>query len=305
MISAVRPEPVPVHALILTLDEERHIRRCIASVRPYCAGVLVIDSGSRDATRAIAEELGAEVIVHPFTTHAGQVNAGIRHLAGRDGWVLRIDADEVLAPPPGGQLVRPGEPLTGLLVRRRIVFLGRRIRFGGLEPNWQMRLWRNGAARCEQRWMDEHVAIAGEVGRSAVVVSDINLNSVGWWTRKHENYASREAIEMLDRRHGFLARAAPAGGALHRAARVRRFVKNRIYSRLPGAARAIGYFVYRYGLRLGFLDGREGYYFHFLQACWYRTLVDCKIDEIERHHRLHGGDWPAAILATTGIDTRS
>lgn len=292
----------PVHALVLTLNEAIHIRRCIESVLPYCASVLVVDSGSTDETREIAATLGAEVIVNPFRTHAGQVNAGIAHLAGRGGWIFRIDADEVLETPLDNMLIAADDSHAGLLIRRRIFFLGRRIRHGGLEPNWQMRLWREGAGTCEQRWMDEHVAVQGKIAKSTIELSDINLNSIGWWTLKHNNYASREAIEMLDRKYGFLVRDTPAGDRLHGSAQLKRAIKNNIYGRLPSGARSSIYFFYRYVLRLGVLDGGPGYYFHFLQAFWYRTLVDAKISEIERHRTLHNGSWAESIRAATGID---
>jgi glycosyltransferase involved in cell wall biosynthesis len=85
-----------IHAVILTLDEEQHIAHCIKSLGGQCTTVTVIDSGSKDGTIEIARALGAEVLVNPFITHAGQVHFAIDSLAGQGGWLLRIDADEVL-----------------------------------------------------------------------------------------------------------------------------------------------------------------------------------------------------------------
>lgn len=298
--SAGRGEPV--HAFILTLNEELHIARCIASIREHCASVLVIDSESSDRTCEIARQMGAEVIVHRFTTHAAQVNAAIDHLAGRGGWLMRIDADEVLEPPAEGLLVRAGETADGLIVRRHIHFMGRRMLHGGLQPNWHLRLWREGKGRCEQRWMDEHIFVAGRTRTTTrIEIADINLNPVGWWTAKHNGYASREAIEVLARKYPLLDREPPEATTLHGPVRLKRLVKERLFNRLPGGMRAKAYFFWRYWVRLGFLDGTEGYFFHFLQAYWYRTLIDCKVREIEIYRDTNGVPLKDAVAAVTGL----
>lgn len=297
-------EGEPVHGFILTLNEEIHIERCIASISKYCATVLVIDSGSTDRTCDIARALGAEVIVHPFTTHAAQVNAAIDHLEARGGWLMRIDADEVLEPPKDGLLVPAGEAADGLIVRRHIHFMGRRMLHGGLQPNWHLRLWRVGKGRCEQRWMDEHIFVDGRTRTTAIEIADINLNPVGWWTAKHNGYASREAIEVLARKYPLLDRAAPEAAPLHGPVRLKRLVKERLFNRLPGGMRAKIYFFWRYWLRLGFLDGAEGYFFHFLQVYWYRTLIDCKVREIEIYRDANQVSLEQAVTAITGLHVR-
>lgn len=294
-----------IHAIILTLDEEQHIARCISSIREQCATITLVDSGSKDRTAEIARDFGADVVINPFVTHAGQVNFAIDHLAPRGGWLFRIDADEVLDPDSKCTLasaVGSAEDATdGLLIQRRIHFLGRRIRHGAIEPSWQLRLWRNGRGCCEQRWMDEHVMVAGGVARSGVVTADINLNSLTWWTAKHNSYASREAIEVLNARHRFLPKRALTGTASPQA-KTKRWIKENLYARLPAGTRAALYFWYRYLIRLGFLDGPEGYYFHTLQGRWYRTLVDAKVAEIEKCAEAKGIDISTAIRECTGID---
>ncbi|MFC3205339.1 glycosyltransferase family 2 protein [Aquamicrobium soli] len=294
-----------IHAIILTLDEEKHIARCIGSLSGQCASVTVVDSGSKDATMAIAEDLGAHILRNEWVNHSTQMNFGIDALAGKGGWLLRIDADEVLDADSAQTLgsaiaaARPG--VDGLLVRRRIHFMGRRIRHGGIEPSWQLRLWRNGRGRCEQRWMDEHIKVAGSVAKTGLVLSDINLNSLTWWTAKHNSYASREAIDILNHKHGFMNVDTLAQGGASPQARMRRFLKEQVYGRLPKRLRALLYFFYRYIIRLGFLDGEPGWYFHVLQAFWYRSLVDAKVTEIETRWAEQGGMVTDAITACTGI----
>ena len=294
-----------VHAIVLTLDEELHIARCIQSIQSQCDSITVVDSGSRDATVAIAKSLGAEVVVNGFVNHSAQINFAIEHLSGRGGWLFRIDADEVLESSDElglRQSVSFAEvDCDGLLVRRRIYFMGQRIRHGGIEPSWQLRLWRNGRGRCEQRWMDEHLMVSGRIKRSHFVISDKNLRPLDWWTAKHNYYASREAIESLNMRYGLFPVNGAFGG-LARQARARRWLKNNVYSTLPLGVRASAYFWYRYIVRLGFVDGVPGYLFHSLQGRWYRTLVDAKVAEIEMMVRSRGMPIREAIMVCTGID---
>lgn len=295
-----------VHALVLTLNEELHIGRCIESLSKHCASILIVDSGSTDRTVEIARQLGAEVIHNPWINYATQLNFGICHLADRSGWLLRIDADEVLerdgAETIGQAVSRMPADVDGIAVQRRIFFLGKRMRHGGMEPSWQLRLWRNGAGRCEQRWMDEHIKVAGKVARSSVVVSDINLNSLTWWTSKHNSYASREAIDVLNQRFRFLPTDSLHSEGASAQAQIKRFLKNSVYLKMPSGVRSIGYYLYRYIVCCGFLDGKAGFYWHLMQGLWYRILVDAKVEEILRFSDSNQCSLIDAIQAKTGID---
>ena len=295
-----------IHAIILTLNESQHIRRCIESLGDQCETITVVDSGSKDDTCEIAASLGADVIKRKWINYARQLNHGIDHVAERGGWLLRIDADEVVGPETCQDFksaIEDASPKTdGLLVDRHVHFLGRRIRWGSLEPNWQLRLWRNGRGRCELRWMDEHILVERGVEKCGVIITDINLNSLTWWVDKHNNYASREAIDVLGRKHGFLEATDMHNAGASGQAKIKRFMKFSVYMKLPGAFRAFLYFIYRYIFRAGFLDGVSGLYFHVLQGFWYRTLVDAKLKEIEDFAAQKGVSIEAAILDRTGFD---
>ena len=295
-----------IHAIILTLDEEMHIKRCIESIRDHCATITVVDSGSKDGTCEIARAAGAEVIPNRWINYAAQMNFGIDHLVGRGGWLLRIDADEVLEPGVdiAALLAEQPDTVSGLLVRRRIYFMGRRIRHGAIEPSWQLRLWRNGRGRCEQRWMDEHIRTDSPPLRSPIEISDKNENSLSWWTAKHNSYASREAIDLLNAQFSFLPSTDRTTAGLGQQAQLKRRIKERIYRVLPGGLRALAYFLYRYIFRLGFLDGKPGYYFHVLQGFWYRTLVDAKVREILDYSEVQGVTLERAIADRTGFVVR-
>jgi len=174
------------------------------------------------------------------------------------------------------------------------------VRYGGLFPARMLRLFRQGQGRVEPRWMDEHIVVDGPVAHLSGQIIDDNCKPLDWWIAKHNAYASREVVDILNQRHGFLAvQAVPAG-----AAGIKRWIKHHVYARLPGGMRAGVYFLYRYILRLGFLDGRQARAFHVLQGFWYRYLVDAKLAEVERHMTRENTTPLAAIHAVLGIDLK-
>ncbi|KFE33431.1 glycosyltransferase family 2 protein [Thioclava atlantica] len=292
--------------VILTRDEERHIARAIGSVTGIAERIFVADSGSTDRTVTIAEALGAEVRFNPWRNYATQFNWALDQLPQDTEWVLRLDADEIVTPELareiGAQLAGLGADIDGAWVSRRMTFLGRPIRWGGVFPVRVLRLFRHGRGRCEDRWMDEHVLVSGPTADFSGEIVDDNLNSLTWWTAKHNAYASREVVDLLNLRYRFMTHETVADLRGGKQAEVKRWIKEHLYARLPGGSRAFIYFVYRYFIRLGFLDGREGTAFHVMQGFWYRFLVDAKLFEVERHMQRHGSDAPAAIKAVLGID---
>lgn len=295
--------------VILTRDEELHIERAIRSVKGIASRVFIADSGSIDATVRLAEALGAEVRFHPWSNHAAQFNWALSQLPTDTGWVLRLDADEYvtegLAREIAMRLPALDPDVVGVTMSRRMTFLGRPIRHGGVFPVQVLRLFRHGRGACEDRWMDEHIVVAGKVASFAGEIIDDNLKSLSWWTAKHNAYASREAIELLNLQRRFLQRDEDQPFATGNQAGFKRHIKEKVYSRLPGGTRAMFYFLYRYVLRLGFLDGAEGLAFHFLQGFWYRFLVDAKLMELRRHMARTGADAPRSVRDVLGIELTS
>jgi glycosyltransferase involved in cell wall biosynthesis len=292
-----------VTVVILTLNEEAHLERCIRSVQPFAGQVLVVDSGSTDRTREISESLGARWYENAWVSHAVQLNWALDHCPIETAWVMRLDADEYVTPDLAREIadrLAGLEPeVTGVELRRRVHFMGRWIRHGSYYPTVLLRLLRTGRGRCEDRWMDEHLQVdSGRVVTFDHDFVDDNLHNLTWWTHKHNGYATREAVELLDLRYGLLER--PQGG-LAGQARGKRWLKRNVYARLPTGLRPILYFLYRYVLRLGFLDGFEGFVFHTLQGFWYRFLVDAKVYDIERRARLRGVDARSVLKQDYGM----
>lgn len=293
--------------IILTKNEEKHIARAIKSVKGISERVVVVDSGSIDRTVKIACELGAQVLENPWVNYATQFNWGLDQLPEDTQWVLRLDADEYVTPKLHAQIAEAlkttGDDVAAMVVSRRMHFMGRAIRWGGVFPIRIARLFRYGRGRCENRWMDEHIIFDGASIDLWGELIDDNHNSVTWWTDKHNWYASREVVDLLNVEmnfmDGFETVAGLEGG---QQAGVKRWLKEKVYAKLPGGSRAALYFLYRYIVRLGFLDGNEGRAFHVLQGFWYRYLVDTKMHEVRRFMKRNNADVKVAIKEVLKID---
>ena len=275
-----------ITVIILTYNEELHIARCINSLRNIADKIYVIDSFSTDNTLQIAEELRSEIRQNKFVNQAVQFNWAIDNCNIQTDWIIRIDADEYIDNTSGINLKEYLSELSldisGLIISRKIVFMGKPLLHGGWYPKWNLRIYRNGHGICENRWMDEHIVLT--TGRAIKIQLDFvddNLNNLSWWTNKHTNYATREAIDYFitlnDLQHDKSVTAKFWGNDAER----KRWLKQK-YLNFPLFIRPIVNFIYRYILLRGFLDGKEGLIWHFLQGFWYRFLVDAKIYELKK-----------------------
>jgi glycosyltransferase involved in cell wall biosynthesis len=305
----LRAADVTITAIILTRDEELHLRRCLERLSPLADRIIVVDSFSTDQTVAIANDAGAEVWQHRFVNHAAQFNWALDQVAGGpDEWIVRVDADEWFEPAAIAALkqrIASAPPELGAFdIRRKVIFRGRWIRWGGYYSTVLTRVWRAGAARIEQRWMDEHIIVSrGRVERIAEGdIVDENLKDITDWTAKHNGYTTRQMVEFISLEVPLMTRTEDAG-ALTQHAGMKRFLRNGVYGRSPLYLRALLYFAQRYLLRFGILDGRQGLVFHFLQGCWNMFLIDAKVDEARSYIKLHGLDaFRAHLRDHHGID---
>ena len=269
--------------IVLTYQEVENLPHLLESGVALQARWLVVDSGSSDGTQALARRYGCQVVEHPFESQAQQLNWALDAIEIDTPWIMRMDADERFTPELVEELrstLDGFEPdVTGLLVKRQVWFWGRWVRHGGYYPTWLLRTWRTGEAVCEQRWMDEHMVLRGGTSqRLAHDIIDENHKGLGFWIDKHNRYADREVLDLLDRAAAEESEPADQAGR-------RRWAKTNIYYRLPPYLRAFCYWSFRYFLQRGFLDGRAGLVFHFLQGLWYRLLVDAKLEEVRHEER--------------------
>src|SRR5947208_15176837 len=149
ILDVVNPAKAPVSVLVLSRDEAANIGECLESLR-WADEVFVVDSLSTDRTAEIARALQAKVHLHPFVGYADQRNWALQNLPFAHDWVLMIDADEripgALADEIREVLSRSSDAYSGFYISRRLFFMGRWLRHGGLYPTWLLRLFKRHVA---------------------------------------------------------------------------------------------------------------------------------------------------------------
>lgn len=269
---------ISISVLILTYNERLHIERCIKSAHRISDKIYVVDSYSTDGTQEIARRLGATVVEHDYVNQAQQMQWAINNLGLDTEWVMRMDADEYLTDKLVDEImtVLPelSEDVTGVYLPLDVIFQGKNVKHGRLHAPKIMRIWRRGKAYMEQRWMDERMILTeGTAITFKGRFVDHNLNSLAWWTQKHNNYSNRELAVEAMRMYGIGSEDDALKG---------RNQKKGMYYRLPAFFRAGVYFSVRYFLLGGFIDGKAGLIWATLQAYWYRFLIDAKMSEMKR-----------------------
>ncbi len=276
-----------ITVIILTYNEEKHIERCLKLLEPIAAAVYVIDSFSTDRTCEIARELGAQVYQRPWVSHSKQFNWAVENCAIDTPWTMRMDADEYLLPELL-QEIQQKLPVTkpetgGFIIKRRVYFMNKWMKHGGFYPHRLLRIWRTGTGMLEDRWQDEHVVLErGELETFEHDMVDYNLSDLTWWTSKHNTYATKEAMDVQDIYNHTTSEKNVKSTLLGEQYSRKRWIKENVYSRFPLFLGPFCYFMYRYFFLLGFLDGRPGLVWHFLQGFWYRFLVDAKLYESQQ-----------------------
>jgi glycosyltransferase involved in cell wall biosynthesis len=285
--SQPKHQDMTLAVVILTYNEESHVSRALASVAGIATEVFVVDSFSTDRTVELAQAQGAIVLQNKFINQAKQFQWALDNASITASWIMRLDADEVieadLAARIRRELPRLPDEVVGINLKRKHIFLGRWIRHGGRYPLVLLRIWRRGHGRIEDRWMDEHMIVWG--GRTVTFdggFADHNLNDLTFFTDKHNRYATREAIEVINERRRLFRRdvdLVKEEGS--RQAAIKRRIKEKVYNRIPYQISTPAYFLFRMIVQLGFLDGKQGVVYHGLQGLWYRFLVGAKVAELE------------------------
>jgi glycosyltransferase involved in cell wall biosynthesis len=274
---------LPITAIILTFNEENKIRDCLHSVYGFCNQIFVVDSGSTDQTLQIAREYDSCIYEHPFENYASQRNWALDNLPIKNDWVLNLDADHRLTDTLKQELRKCFENglltnVHGFLIRRKTIFKGRWIKHGGHYPTYHAVLFKKQHGRCENRLYDQHFIVEGETLKIKRDIEDIVVDEIDNFIFRHNRWSTLEATYIVNGNH---QESYIYSNAKNNAIRRRRIFKH-LYYRFPLFIRPFIYFFYRYFLRLGFLDGKEGLIFHVLQGFWFRFLVDVKIWELRR-----------------------
>lgn len=278
--------------VILTKNEEENLRKCVASFKGLPSRFIVVDSYSTDRTQEVCQNLGIDFYEHEFLDHASQFNWALENTDISTTWTMRMDADEELTEELYDEIKYKIEsilePVNGIILKRRVYFMGKWIKHGDVYPQCLLRIFRTGTAVCEQKLMDEHIILLkGDSITFDKDMIDNNTKDLEWWTQKHNWYSNKEKEEYLRGKENLIGSENQIKPSLLRGqAERKRWIKNSLYYRIPLFTRPALYFGYRYFIKLGFLDGKEGIIFHFLQGFWYRFLVDAKIYEFEKNKKI-------------------
>ena len=275
-----------ITALIITKNEEIHIERCINNIKKLVSDVLIIDSFSNDNTIEIAKKLNIKFIQNKFINHAKQFNFGLSQLSQDTDWVLKIDADEILTSSLIAEIKNKlpmlDKNINGIYIKRHLVFQDTLIKYGRLSPVRLLRLFRFQKGKCDNRWVDEKIKVEGKTAQFKEYIIDQNLKSLSEWIRKHDRYSSAEALNYLLIKYNSLFNDIEQSQLNFETLSVVSLKSRNLYAKLPLIIRAFTIFSYRYFFCLGFLHGKAGLIYFFLQSLWYRILVDAKILEVEK-----------------------
>ena len=270
--------PADITAIILTKNEEVNIGDCIESIKMVVKRIVVIDSYSTDKTIEITKKYGVEVYQHPFENYAKQYKYGVEVANIKTMWTLRIDADERFTPDSARELeemcnANMKTNVTGIVLRFKKNFLGKDLYHGGVYPWKKMNCYKTKYGSIENRNMDEHIILSS--GKTIEMKQDclhFDFKNLEYFINKHNWYSSRETVDYFEN----LERKKNKSELDFKT-----WLKMRVYYKLPLGMRAHVYYIYRYYILGGFLDGKPGKIYAFLQAYWYRYLVDAKIYECE------------------------
>ncbi len=260
-----------IDVIMLTKNEALNLPFSLPSVTPWARKVFVVDSGSTDGTVELARSLGAEPVEREWLGYAAQKNWALDHLPLEAPWTLFLDADEVILPELRDELLAIAAkglgdvPEAGYHLNRYFIFLGKRLRHCGYYPSWNLRFFKRGLARYEERLVHEHMVVEGEVGFLKGHMEHYDRRGLEDYIAKHNRYSTLEARALLEESQDTLP-ARFFGGPLER----RRWIKTRLYPKLP--AKWFFRFGYSYFLKLGILDGMTG-----LRFCLFLASYDLMI----------------------------
>lgn len=279
--------------IVLTYNEELHISRLLTSVSDLHVPVFILDSGSTDDTVAIAESFGAIVRQHAFENHPRQWDFALKNFEVTTPWVVCLDADHVVTPELKEQLLhfRPEDfaGVDGIYFNRKYFFKGRWIKHGGYYPFYQLKMFKYGTGYSDlNENMDHRFIVPGKTlvwKKGGIVEENLKENQIGFWIAKHNRYSdllAQEEVERINKMRSQVLQTRFWGSPDEHTAWLKK-----LWWRIPRYVRPVLYFIHRFIFKLGFLDGRTGIIFHFLQGFWFRLIVDIKIDELLKQQNNH------------------
>ncbi|HEY9123427.1 MAG TPA: glycosyltransferase family 2 protein [Bacteroidales bacterium] len=272
--------------IIVTFNEENNIRECVESGLRITKKIFVVDSFSTDKTIEILDSMGIAHTSHPYITYAKKRNWAQENNPYQTEWVLHIDADERINDDMYNwfqtSFFKLKDEYDGFLFSRKPIFMGKFLKHGGVYPTYTPRLFKTQKGHCEDKAYDQHFVVEGKVAtiKKVEILNDVTP-SINKFIDTHNFFSNYEAREIYSGGAQGEVKPKLLGNPLER----RRWLKRNIFERAPLFSRAFLYFFYRYFIRLGFLDGKEGFIFHVLQGFWFRFLIDAKVYELKKQQQ--------------------
>jgi hypothetical protein len=261
--------------LLLIKNEEKNLEQFFSKNSRLKSNIYIVDSFSDDNSIKICNKYTNNIYYNKFISHSNQIQWALNNIKFTEDWILRLDADEFLSEKLIDEIIELNlndSSISAYYLNRRVYFMGKWIRWGGYYPCYILRLFKFGSVRIEDKKMDEHFIMNDGFihGYLKNDIIEINNKSISEWIIKHNRYSDNEVDDIIFNKNNTQLNGLPL---------LKRLFKKYIYLKLPLIYRAFLFWLYRYIFRLGFLDGKYGLVFHFLQCLWYRLIVDLKIME--------------------------
>ncbi len=274
--------------IVLTFNEEHHLPRLFKSIEKLNALVYVLDSGSTDATLSICTQFNAVVKTNSFENHPKQWNVALNVFKIETPWIIALDADQICTPELFAQLDHfKDEDFTevnGIYFNRKNYFKGKWLKHGGYYPRYLLKMFRTGVGYSDlNENMDHRFIVPGKNiiwKKGHIIEENLKENKIAFWIQKHNKYSDLVAEEEIERRRS-LRKQTTKPSLFGTPDQKIAYLKS-IWWKMPLFVRPFIYFFYRYFIQLGILDGKRGMIFHFLQAFWFRFVVDIKIMELKK-----------------------
>ncbi|TKC08640.1 glycosyltransferase [Pedobacter frigoris] len=271
--------------IILTYNEEQHIPRLLDSIRILGANTYILDSYSEDNTIAICHDYNITVAQSTFYNHPTQWHHALSTFQINTPWVICLDADQIVTQELIALLMdfkdQDHLDFDGIYFNRKNYFKGRWIRYGGYYPKYLLKMfrpnkgWSDLTENMDHRFQVHGKTLIWKTGH--IIEENLKESSISFWIDKHNRYSSLLAEEEVQRiKNRFKQSIKPR---LFGSPNEQNAWFKKLWWRLPRYLRPLIYFLYRIILQRGILDGKTGIIYHFLQAFWFRVLVDIKIDE--------------------------
>jgi len=278
--------------IIITFNEEVHLPRLLKSIETLNAATYILDSGSTDKTIEIAENYGCEIKNNPFENHPKQWDAALKTFNITTPWVICLDADQQVTAELLYLLKNFKDSdyngVNGIYFNRKNIFKGKWLQHGGYFPLYLLKMFRTGVGFSDlNENMDHRFIVPGRTiiwKNGFIIEENTKENQISFWISKHNRYSDQVAHEEWERMQQLRTQTLRPdifGSPDQKKA----FLKS-IWWKMPLYVRPFIYFFHRYFIQLGILDGKQGFVFHFLQAFWFRLVVDIKIDEIKKSNNL-------------------